>query len=121
MPKVHNTPAVRAIRAMARVEDHLSPETLARVDVPTLLLWGSSEKLLPAEMLAYYRAHLPASARIEVVEGVGHVPQMERPRDTVRRLVAFAEETGLLGVNGEAHPVSGPSAGSGSARAPNPA
>jgi len=121
MPKVHNTPAVRAIRAQATVENHLSPEMLARVDVPTLLLWGGSEKLLPAEMLAYYRAHLPTSARIEVVEAVGHVPQMERPREMVRRLGDFAEEVGLLGVSGGARSVSGPSAGSGSARAPSPA
>jgi len=90
MPKLHNTPAVRAIRARATAETHLTPEQLARVEVPTLLLWGGSEKLLPEEMLAYYRRHLPASARIEVVEGVGHVPQMERPREVVRRLAAFA-------------------------------
>jgi hypothetical protein len=47
-------------------------------------------------MLAYFRRYLPASARIEVVEGVGHVPQMERPRDMVRRLTRFAQEAGVL-------------------------
>jgi pimeloyl-ACP methyl ester carboxylesterase len=96
MVKVHNTPAVRAIRARASVGDFLLPETLARVRMPTLLLWGGSEKLLPWEMLAYFRRHLPSSARIEVVEGVGHVPQMERPRDMVRRLTEFAEQAGVL-------------------------
>jgi pimeloyl-ACP methyl ester carboxylesterase len=96
MPKVHNTEAVRAIRAQARADDYLSPETLGRVAVPTLLLWGASEKLLPEEMLSYFRAHLPASARIEVMQGVGHVPQMERPRMVVRRLAEFAEQAGLL-------------------------
>jgi pimeloyl-ACP methyl ester carboxylesterase len=96
MPKVHNTPAVRAIRARATVDDHLSPETLARVEVPTLLLWGGSEKLLPEEMLSYFRRYLPATARIEVVERVGHLPQVERPRMVVRRLTEFAEEAGLL-------------------------
>lgn len=96
MVKVHNTPAVRFIRARATVDDHLSPETLGRVDVPTLLLWGGSEKLLPPDMLAYFRRYLPPSARIEVVEGVGHVPQMERPREMVRRLAGFAEEAGVL-------------------------
>ena len=119
MPKVHNTPAVRAIRAQATAEDHISPEDLARVEVPTLLLWGSSEKLLPPEMLAYYRAHLPQSARIEVVEAVGHVPQMERPREMVRRLAAFARQSRLIGVNDETRPLSGPSAGNGSAAVPS--
>ncbi|MGO9832013.1 MAG: alpha/beta fold hydrolase [Myxococcaceae bacterium] len=119
MAKVHNTPAVRAIRAGATVEDHLSPEELARVEVPTLLLWGGSEKLLPPEMLAYYRQHLPPSARIEVVKAVGHVPQMERPREMVRRLADFAEDAGLFGVKATARPVSGPSAESGSTAAPS--
>jgi pimeloyl-ACP methyl ester carboxylesterase len=119
MVKVHNTPAVRAIRALATVEDCLSPETLARVQAPILLLWGGSEKLLPSEMLAYFRRHLPASARIEVVEGVGHVPQMERPGEMVRRLTDFAHQTGLLGVMSKARPASDPSAESGSTRAPS--
>jgi pimeloyl-ACP methyl ester carboxylesterase len=116
MAKTHNTPAVRAIRARATVADYLSPEQLSRVDVPTLLLWSGSEKLLPVEMLAYFRRHLPASARIEVVEGVGHVPQMERPREVVRRLVAFAYQEGLLVKN--SRPASDPSRGSGSAAVP---
>jgi pimeloyl-ACP methyl ester carboxylesterase len=119
MVKVHNTPAVRAIRARASVEDFLSPETLGAVVAPTLLLWGGSEKLLPQEMLAYFRRHLPGTARIEVVERVGHVPQMERPREVVRRLTSFAEQAGLLRVTKEARPASGPSGESGSTPVPS--
>jgi pimeloyl-ACP methyl ester carboxylesterase len=114
MPKLHNTPAVIAIRGQAKAENHITPEQLARVDVPTLLLWGGSEKLLPQEGLNYYRRYLPATARIEVVEGVGHVPQMERPREVVRRLASFAEAAGLLGVRGDGRQASAPSVGSGS-------
>ena len=47
--------------------------------MPVLLLWGESEKLLPAERLDYFRAHLPPHAEIHVVERFGHVPQVERP------------------------------------------
>ncbi len=95
MRALHGTPAVRALRTMTRVEDHVPPEVLEGLGMPTLLLWGGSEKLLPAEMLAYYRQHLPRNARIDVVEGFGHVPQMERPRELVARLTAFADETRL--------------------------
>jgi pimeloyl-ACP methyl ester carboxylesterase len=119
MAKVHNAPAVRAIRARATVEDYVRPEVLAGLDMPILLLWGESEKLLPEEMLAYYRKYLPPSARIEVVKRVGHVPQMERPREVVRLLSAFAEQSGLLDVRGRTGPVSGPSSGSGSAPFPS--
>jgi len=95
MRRMHAAPAVRAIRNGARPEDHVPPEALARLQAPVLMLWGGSEKLLPAEMLAWYRANLPRSARIEVVDGFGHVPQVERPRELVERLGRFATEAGF--------------------------
>jgi len=102
MKKMHATPAVRALRTHAQVRSHIPPELLRTLRAPTLLLWGASEKLLPREQLDWYRAHLPPGARIEVVEGFGHVPQMERPRELVERLRAFADEIGLLAVSAPA-------------------
>ena len=95
--RMHATQAVRAIRGGARPDDHVPAEVIARLRAPLLVLWGGSEKLLPPEMLAWYRANLPRSAQIEVVEGFGHVPQMERPRELVDRLARFAAEVGLAG------------------------
>jgi pimeloyl-ACP methyl ester carboxylesterase len=99
MRKMHASPAVRALRNHAGQRHHIPPELIATVRAPTLLLWGASEKLLPREQLDWYRAHLPRGARIEVVQGFGHVPQMERPRELVARLRGFAEENGLLGIS----------------------
>jgi pimeloyl-ACP methyl ester carboxylesterase len=99
LKKIHATPAVRALRTHAQQRNHIPPDLIAGLTPPTLLLWGASEKLLPREQLDWYRAHLPAGARIEVVPGFGHVPQMERPRELVQRLRDFAEETGLLAVS----------------------
>jgi pimeloyl-ACP methyl ester carboxylesterase len=113
MVKVHSAPAVRFIRARATVEEHLSPETLNRVAAPTLLLWGASEKLLPLEMLAYFRRYLPSTARIEVIEGVGHVPQMERPKEIARRLAQFAEEAGVLAPQASASRSAAPTSSAG--------
>ena len=96
MRKMHATPAVRALRSFAQERHHIPTELIARLRAPTLLLWGASEKLLPREQLDWYRAHLPPGAHIEVVPGFGHVPQMERPRELVQRLRAFAEEIGLM-------------------------
>ena len=53
------------------------------------------EKLLPPESIDYFRKHLPPHARIDVVPGFGHVPQVERPGEVVRRLVQFADEEHL--------------------------
>jgi pimeloyl-ACP methyl ester carboxylesterase len=97
LKKMHATPAVRALHRNARERSHIPAELLATLRAPTLLLWGASEKLLPREQLDWYRAHLPPGARIEVVQGFGHVPQVERPAELVERLRGFAAEVGLLG------------------------
>jgi pimeloyl-ACP methyl ester carboxylesterase len=91
-PKLYSSASVREILTGPDAEAFLSPEQLGRVSVPTLLLWGKSEKLLPFESVEYFRAHLPRQAGIEIVEGFGHVPQLERPKELVRRLSVFADQ-----------------------------
>ena len=94
--KFYGTPTVRALAEEAlEARAALSPEVLGGLKMPTLLLWGGSEKLLPNESLDYFRAHLPAHAAIEVVPGFGHIPQMERPAELVSHLVSFADASGL--------------------------
>jgi pimeloyl-ACP methyl ester carboxylesterase len=68
----------------------LTPEQLAGLSVPTLLLWGQSERLLPASNLAYFRTHLPEHAIIEEPEGFGHCPHLDDPRRVAERVALFA-------------------------------
>jgi pimeloyl-ACP methyl ester carboxylesterase len=85
---------IREFFSAATVEDQLAPEALRAIDVPLLLLWGRSERLLPREHLDFFRAHLPPHASIEEPEGFGHCPQLERPRELAERIARFA---GTLG------------------------
>jgi len=89
LKKQYNAEVVKAFLQVARTVEPLSEDMLASVSVPTLLLWGKSEKLLPQEMLAYFRAHLPRTAEIHVVENFGHIPQMERPSELVSHVQGF--------------------------------
>jgi pimeloyl-ACP methyl ester carboxylesterase len=94
--KFYVTPTVQALAAEARAtRASLSPEQLRGLAMPVLMLWGGSERLLPAETLDYYRTHLPAHAKVQVVPGFGHVPQVERPDELVSHLVRFADSAGL--------------------------
>jgi pimeloyl-ACP methyl ester carboxylesterase len=96
LKKFYVTPTVQALAAEARATQAcLAPEALKGLSMPVLLLWGGSERLLPAETLAYYRAHLPPHAQVQVVEGFGHVPHVERPEEVVSHLVRFADAAGL--------------------------
>ncbi len=51
---------------------------LYRVKAPTLLVWGAQDKLVHP---AYGQAFLDKirGARLEIVEGAGHLPQLEQP------------------------------------------
>lgn len=93
--QLYDTPAVRAIMADIDHTVFLTPGVLSGLSVPTLLLWGGSEKLLPPEAIDYFRAHLPPQATVRVVEGFGHVPHIERPGEVVKYLVDFADRARL--------------------------
>jgi pimeloyl-ACP methyl ester carboxylesterase len=70
--------------------DFLTAKTLSGLQMPTLLVCGRSEKLLPYAGLDDFRAHLPATATIREVPGFGHISQMERPQQLVAMLIDFA-------------------------------
>jgi pimeloyl-ACP methyl ester carboxylesterase len=95
LKRLYGSDAVKRVLAAGRPADFLSEETLASLSMPTLLVWGKSEKLLPYEGLEYFRAHLPRHAEVHEVPGFGHLPQLERPDELVKLLLSFARRHGL--------------------------
>jgi pimeloyl-ACP methyl ester carboxylesterase len=94
--RVYSSPAVATILAEQQPGDALAPEVLASLQMPTLLLWGEGEKLLPYEGVEYFRAHLPSHAEVHIVPRTGHVLQLETPGQLVRHVVSFAARNDLL-------------------------
>lgn len=97
MRALYANPTVKQLIREVQPEDAVTEEMLRALPMPTLLIWGTHEKLLPPEGLAYFRAHLPQHAEIHEVEGFGHMPQMENPRPLVRRIIDFARARQLVG------------------------
>lgn len=93
--RMYGTPAVKAILAESGDTPFLEPEMLQSLEIPTLLVWGESERLLPFESIDFFRAHLPAQAEVHVVKGFGHVPQVECPAELARLVCGFADRAGL--------------------------
>jgi pimeloyl-ACP methyl ester carboxylesterase len=58
---------------------------LAQVDVPTLVVWGAADRVVPPEHGRAYADRIPG-AWLEVVDAAGHLPQLETP-DTLLSLV----------------------------------
>jgi pimeloyl-ACP methyl ester carboxylesterase len=54
------------------------PHLLREVSVPTLLVWGEHERLVPVDIAHQYASLMP-NARLEVVPDAGHVVDLEQP------------------------------------------
>ena len=53
--------------------------------VPTLVTWGRRDRIFPVEQTETVKEYMP-SARVEVLDGVGHYPQIDAP-DTFAEMV----------------------------------
>lgn len=64
-----------ALRALIH---HDSRERLAAIELPTMVLWGLDDRIVPVAAGLSYHRRIPGS-RLEVFERTGHVPMFERP------------------------------------------
>ncbi len=53
-------------------------ERFGRVEIPTLVVGGLSDRVIPVAAAVSYHRRIPHS-RLEIFERTGHVPQLERP------------------------------------------
>lgn len=61
---------------------------LHRVQVPTLILWGDDDRLLPTEYGPAYRDLIPNS-RLEVIAQCGHLPHVEKAEEFTAKVDSF--------------------------------
>ena len=88
-------PAVQAL-CESGLSRHVEAETLQKLYMPTLLVWGAQEKLLPAGGIDYFRQHLPKGAVVVEAKGFGHIPHWESPKKCMRLWWEFAQQQGLI-------------------------
>ena len=63
-------------------------ERVSTLTMPTLILWGALDRLVPPENGRWFAQRI-AGSRLVVFDGLGHVPQEEDPARTVAALQAF--------------------------------
>ncbi|MGD0882490.1 MAG: alpha/beta fold hydrolase, partial [Acidimicrobiales bacterium] len=61
-------------------------------EIPTLIIWGDQDTVIPVKHA--YAAHeaIPGS-RLEIIEGAGHFPHVERPDQFLEVLIDFLDTT----------------------------
>ncbi|TSA11982.1 MAG: alpha/beta hydrolase [Betaproteobacteria bacterium] len=66
----------------------IHPERIPMLKVPTLILWGGQDRLLPPADAQKFQRDI-AGSRLIVFERLGHVPQEEDPGATVAAVKSF--------------------------------
>jgi pimeloyl-ACP methyl ester carboxylesterase len=73
-------------------DPHLA-KWLHRIDVPTLVMWGDHDAVLPPALQAEFVRLIPGARAITIAD-CGHMPLIERAEAAVARIDAFIAEAG---------------------------
>ena len=72
----------------AQAPADIHPDRIAALNVPTLILWGGRDRLIPPDDAARFHRDI-AGSRLVVFDRLGHVPQEEDPAATVATVTQF--------------------------------
>ena len=62
---------------------------LSGIDIPTLIVWGANDAIVPIDVAHQYRDAIPG-AKLEVVSGAGHLVEFEQPEKVASLVLAHA-------------------------------
>ena len=89
MDIMSRTPAMGTAAAARALGDRPdSTDTLARIDCPTLIIYGEKDAITPPEIGREIHKGVRGS-RFEIIPGAGHMPPVEKPEEFSRLLHDF--------------------------------
>ena len=68
--------------------DRSLPGMLEKVRIPTLIVWGAQDQIIPVECGQLYQRAIPG-ATLQLIEQCSHWPQFERPQELARLVTEF--------------------------------
>ncbi len=83
----------KTVRQLLSLDLDAIIERYPELEVPTLLLWGTADRIVPLWVAEELERRLP-DARLEVIEECGHIPPEEKPQESLGILMDFLEKTG---------------------------
>lgn len=63
-----------------------------RINMPTLLLWGNNDQVVPISYGELFNSLIPQS-QLQIIDDCGHIPQLEKPNDFVNIINNFIRGT----------------------------
>ncbi len=71
-------------------DPRLAGGLLQRVNIPTRMVWGRQDRIVPVECGKIYQESIPGSELV-VIENCGHSPQVEKPEEFIQTAVEFLD------------------------------
>jgi pimeloyl-ACP methyl ester carboxylesterase len=66
---------------------------LKGLTVPTLILWGREDRLIPVSVAQWFNEQIPGS-RVSILDGIGHIPMEEAPDRSLAPVLELLERVG---------------------------
>jgi pimeloyl-ACP methyl ester carboxylesterase len=83
---------MRRLIASLSPGDLLRPDDVRGLDVPTLVIWGRADHILPRSHVEFFRRNLPPGGRLEEPDHFTHSPYLDLPQEVARRILAFVTD-----------------------------
>lgn len=68
-----------------------SRQQLGRIQVPTLIIGGANDKMIPLKQSHFLKEHIP-DAQLDIIEGAGHQMALEKPEEIVKLIGRFIRQ-----------------------------
>lgn len=78
--RTFKNPSVRSILQSVRPEHFFKPEDFSELSMPIRVVWGRSDRIIPASCLEFFKKNLPAHTIFDEPHRIGHSPHTEDPR-----------------------------------------
>lgn len=73
---------------LTEIAEHEIESRLGEIDIPTTLVWGADDGVLPLSYAEALRDAIP-NAELHVIEGAAHIPHMQQPERFLQCLTAI--------------------------------
>lgn len=81
----------RVLLKVNKQELHTTPQRVAQIQVPTLLLWGERDRWISPQHVPLWQRDLP-SIQVKTYPGVGHIPMEEIPQQSAADALRFLQD-----------------------------
>jgi pimeloyl-ACP methyl ester carboxylesterase len=85
----------RASEAAARMLWPIANTRLAQrlplIEQEVLIAWGAGDQIMPRSYAQFIASSVAGQARVEIVEGAGHLVEHDKPAELARLVLAFTQ------------------------------